>query len=131
MLADLEVVGLDALLRGGDRPGHELVLDRLTLLHPEALHDPLHALRTEDPQQVILERQVETRGAGVALSSGASAELVVHAPRLMALRADDVQPATLAHPGGPGPGDPSGVGKGARPVGRPRSHGVQPLFARI
>src|SRR5438093_876867 len=44
MLADLVVVRLHALLRRRDRARHELVLDRLALLHPEALHDLLDAL---------------------------------------------------------------------------------------
>src|SRR5204863_8671707 len=74
VLADLEVVRLDALLRGGDRPRHQLVLDRLALLHAESLHDPLDALRAEDPEQVVLEREVEARGARIALAPRASPE---------------------------------------------------------
>src|SRR5436190_692424 len=72
MLANLEVVVLDALLGGGDGARHELVLDRLALLHAQALHDPLDALAAEDAQQVVLEREVEVRGAGVALTARAA-----------------------------------------------------------
>src|SRR5712664_3482034 len=71
VLADLEVVVLDALLGGGDGARHELVLDRLALLHAEPLHDPLDALAAEDAQQVVLERQVEVGRAGVPLAPGA------------------------------------------------------------
>jgi len=79
VLADLEVVVLHALLGGGDGARHEPVLDRLAFLHPQALHDLLDPLAAEDPQQVVLEREVEVRRAGVALAAGATAELVVDA----------------------------------------------------
>src|SRR5438477_4742577 len=95
MLADLEVVVLDALLGGGDGARHELVLDRLALLHAQALHDPLDALAAEDAQQVVLEREVEVRGAGIALTARAAAQLVVDAAGFVTLRADDVQAAQL------------------------------------
>src|SRR5437773_2390695 len=95
VLADLEVVVLDALLGGGDGARHELVLDRLALLHAQALHDPLDALAAEDPQQVVLEREIEVRRAGVALAARAATQLVVDAARLVALGADDVQAAEL------------------------------------
>src|SRR6266403_2381815 len=95
VLADLEVVVLDALLGGGDGARHELVLDRLALLHAQALHDPLDALAAEDAQQVVLEREVEVRGAGVALTARAAAQLVVDAAGLVTLGADDVQAAEL------------------------------------
>src|SRR5205823_1304403 len=95
MLADLEVVVLDALLGGGDGARHELVLDRLALLHAQALHDPLDALAAEDAQQVVFEREVEVRGAGVALTARAAAQLVVDAAGLVTLGADDVQAAEL------------------------------------
>ena len=41
----------------------------------------------------VFERQVEARRARVALAAGAAAQLVVDAPRLVALGADDVQAA--------------------------------------
>ena len=43
--------------------------------------------------EVVLEGQVEARRARVALAAGAAAELVVDAPRVVALGADDVQAA--------------------------------------
>ena len=52
--------------------------------------DPVGA---EDPEQVVLEREVEARGARVPLPSRAAAQLVVHPAGLVALRADDVEPA--------------------------------------
>src|SRR5438034_7225863 len=93
MLADLEVVRLDALLGGGDGPGYQLVFDRLAFFHAEPLHDLLDALRAEDPQQVVLQRKVEARRARVALTARAPAELVVDTPRLVTFGADDVETA--------------------------------------
>src|SRR5439155_25321535 len=58
-------------------------------------HEAADAVRAEDAQQVVLEREVEARAAGVALAPRAAAELVVDAPGLVALGADDVEAAEL------------------------------------
>ena len=67
-------------------------LDRHAFFHAEPLHQALDALGAEDAQQIVLERQVEPRGAGIALASRAAAQLVVDAPRLVTLGAEDVRP---------------------------------------
>lgn len=54
----------------------------------------MYALLAEQAQKVVLERQVEAGLARVALPPGAAAQLVVDAPRLVALGADDAQPAS-------------------------------------
>ena len=65
------------------------------------------AVRGEHPHQVVLERQVEQRRAGVALATGPPAELVVDAARLVPLGAQHVEPAepddlvVLRHRSGP------------------------------
>ena len=69
------------------------VLDRHALFHAEPLHQAGDAVGAEDAHQVVFERQVEARRARVALPAGAAAQLVVDAPRLVALGADDVQAA--------------------------------------
>ena len=51
----------------------------------------------EQADEVVLAGEVEARLAGVALAAGAAAELVVDAARLVALGAEDVQAAELAH----------------------------------
>src|SRR5262252_3191611 len=56
---------------------------------PSSLFDPKIA------HQVVLEGEVELRAAGIALAAGAAAQLVVDAPRLVPLGADDVEPARL------------------------------------
>ena len=73
--------------------GDHAVLDRDALLHSEAPHDVLQAVRPEDAHQVVFEREVEAGGARVALPARTAAELVVDAARLVALGADDVEPA--------------------------------------
>ncbi len=93
VFADGEVLRFDLLLRARDGVGHHLVLDGHALFHAEPLHQPGDAVRSEDAHQVVFEREVEARRAGVALAAGAAAELVVDAARLVALGRDDVQPA--------------------------------------
>ena len=51
----------------------------------------MNALLAEQAQKVVLEREVEARLARVALPPGAAAQLVVDAPRLVTLGADDAQ----------------------------------------
>ena len=77
---------------------HEARLDRDVLLEAQALHEARDALRGEALHQVVVERQVEARRARVALAAGAAAELVVDPAALVALGADDVQPARLDDP---------------------------------
>src|SRR5437667_153648 len=93
MLADVEVVGLDLLLRVADGAGDQAMLDRHALFHPEPLHEPLHAVGAEDAQEVVLEREVEAGRARVALPAAAAAELVVNPARFVPLGAEDVEAA--------------------------------------
>ena len=93
VLAGLEVLLLDLLLRLLDLPGDHPALDRLPVLHAEARQESGHPLAAVDAHQVVLQRQEEPGGAGVALPAGPAAELVVDAPAVVPLGADDVQPA--------------------------------------
>ena len=63
----------------------------------EAVQDLVDPVAGEDADQVVLGRQEEARAARVALAAGAAAELVVDAAGLVALGADDVEAAELAH----------------------------------
>ena len=78
VLAGVEVHPLDLLLRALDRTRHPLVLDGLDL---ELVHQPADAVRrrAEDTHEVVLERDEEAAGAGIALAAGAAAQLVVDA----------------------------------------------------
>jgi len=97
VLADVEVVALDPLL---DRLDHASQHPRLECLVLEAstVHPRLEPLAAKAAHQLILERDVETAGARVTLASGAPAQLVVDAPRLVPLGPDDVEPALLPDP---------------------------------
>ncbi len=95
VLADVEVVRLDPLLRAADRAGHQRVLDDLALLDAQRSMMAGDALGAEEAHEVVLERQEEARRAGIALAAGAAAQLAVDAARLVALGAEDVQPAGI------------------------------------
>ena len=72
-------------------------LDGHVVFQAHALHQARDAVRREALHERVLEREVEARRARVALATGAAAQLVVDAPRVVALGADDVQPARLDH----------------------------------
>ena len=93
VLADVEVARLDLLLRLLQSLVDPGVRDRLAFLQPKLLQHAVHAVRAEDAHQVVFERQIELRAAGIALAAGAAAQLVVDAAALMALGADDVEAA--------------------------------------
>ena len=97
VLAHDEVLLLDLLLRALDLPREDLRLHRLVVRDLEALHDPLDPVAGEQAHEIVLAREVEARLAGVALAAGAAAELVVDAARLVALGAEHVEAAELAH----------------------------------
>jgi hypothetical protein len=101
LLADVEVVRLDLALGALDLAAEEAALDDLAFLHADPREQRLGLLRlAEDAHQVVFHRQVEAAGAGVALAAGTAAQLVVDAPRLVALGADDVQARRRRPPAG-------------------------------
>ncbi len=97
VLADVEVAGFDLLLRLLQRlvdPGMD---DGLAILEAEPRQHAVEPVGPEDPHQIVFQRQEELRTPGVALTAGTAAQLVVDAPRFMALRADDVEAAGPGH----------------------------------
>ena len=92
-----EILRFDGLLRGRDALGDHLAFDRHVFFHAQPQHQVLHALAAENAHQVVLQREIEARAAGIALASGASAKLIVDAARFVAFGADDVQAAQLHH----------------------------------
>src|SRR5207342_1444666 len=95
VLADVEVVRFHLALRAGDLLGDEAAFDDVVFLQAHARHRLLHPVGREDAHQVVFERQVEARGARIALAAGTATQLVVDAARLVAFGADDVQAAGL------------------------------------
>src|SRR5215217_1521661 len=54
--------------------------------------------RRTEPEQIVLEREVESRPARVPLSPGAAAELVVDPARFVSLGPHDIEPPKLRNP---------------------------------
>ena len=84
---------LDRLLCRLDAAADELRLNRDPFFHAQSLKQLRHPLFRENAHEVVFEREVEARGAGIALTTGASAQLIVDAAGFMAFRAENVQPA--------------------------------------
>jgi hypothetical protein len=94
----LEIVLLDALLRLLDGT----VQQRCSVpgLPPGPFSPSFHdAVGTEQPHQIVLQRNEKVRRAGVALARAAAAQLAVNAPRFVAFGAEHVQAADLRDAG--------------------------------
>src|SRR5690606_7494637 len=97
LLADVEVAAFDLALGLLDGIGDHAVLDRLALLHAQRLHEVLHPIGGEDAHEVVFQRQIEPAGTRVALTAGATTQLVVDTTGLMAFAGNDVQAAGVQH----------------------------------
>ena len=71
------------------------MLNGLATFHSQRLHEALDPVGSKNAHQVVLERQIEPGNPGVALSSGAPAQLVVDASGLMAFGAKNMQTPRL------------------------------------
>src|SRR5207244_11048590 len=89
--ADVEVAAFNLDLRLSDRPGHHARLDRRRIVEAQTCHEARDVVRGEDADEIVLQRAVEARASGVALAARAAAELVVDAPGLVPLGADDMK----------------------------------------
>ena len=98
VLAQLVVLALHLALRPLDGLRDHLRLDGHVLGQVEALHHRRDHPGGEETHEVVVEGEVEARGAGVALASGAATELVVDAAGLVALGAEDIEAAGSDHP---------------------------------
>ena len=97
VFAALEVLRFDGFLRGFDSVGDHLRLDGHALFHAQLFQQRGDPLLGEDAHEVVFQRQEESRSARVALAAGAAAQLVIDAPRLVPLRAQNEQPARPDH----------------------------------
>ena len=116
-LTDTEVILLHLLLGALDAAGDHGTLDTLALLEAELVHHLGDTFRTEETHELVLQRDVEDGGTGVALTAGTTTQLAVHTARLVALGTDDGETAsgldlgaefdistTTSHVGGDGHG---------------------------
>ena len=95
VLSNVEIAALDlllGLLQSLVDPG---VDDRLVLLEAELGQHRIHALGAEDAHQIVLQGQIEFRAAGISLTAGAPAQLVVDAARFVSLRGQNVKATGL------------------------------------
>ena len=97
VLARFEVLRFDGLLRALDALGDHLGLDGHALFHAQPFQQRTDPLLGEDAHQVVFKREVEARFAGIALAAGAPAKLIVDAPRLVPLGAEDEEAAGRDH----------------------------------
>ena len=97
-LAALEVLTLQTLLRRFDGVGKKLCVDRSVLVDTHFADHVDDALASEQTHKVVLERQAEARGAGVALTSRTAAELVVDTAAFMTLGAENKESADFGDP---------------------------------
>src|ERR1700735_1364790 len=100
-LSDQEVLFLHLLLSLLNLLGEHASLDRLLvalLVHPtQAVEDLVDAVAREQPHEVVLGREEEATLPGIALATRAPAQLVVDAPRLVALSAADEHDSLTHH----------------------------------
>src|SRR6185295_1262182 len=69
--------------------------EHLAFLGAHPVHQPGDSIRPEQPHQIVFQREEELRCPRITLPAGAAAELAIDAPRLVTLRADDVEAAAL------------------------------------
>ena len=70
-----------------------LRFDGHAFFHAQTLKQIRDPLFGEDAHQVIFQREIKARGAGIALAAGASAKLVIDAARFVTLGAENMQAA--------------------------------------
>jgi hypothetical protein len=71
-LRDSKFCAFDGLLRALDALGDHLRLDGHAFFHAQPLQQRAHPLLGEDAHQVVFEREIEARLAGIALAAGAA-----------------------------------------------------------
>ena len=97
VLTDGKIASLDALLCAFDGLGEYTRLNRHVFVYLEHIHHIVDALAAEQSHKVILKRNVESAGTGVALTSRTATELIVDTSRLVTLGTDDEQTACSSY----------------------------------
>ena len=97
VLTDAEVILLDLLLCVLDAASNHAVLNHLAILEAKAVHHSGNTLAGEESHQLVLDADEEDTASWVALTTGTSAELTVHATAFMTFCADDGQATCRFH----------------------------------
>ena len=66
--------------------------DAFIFFQAKLLQHAIHTVGAENAHQIILQRQEELRPSGIALTTGAAAQLIVDAAAFMAFRTDYIEP---------------------------------------
>ena len=98
VLSDIEVVALHLGLGALYGLAHHGMLDRDVFVKLDSLQNALDAVAAETAHHVVLERHIEAGAPRVTLAPGASPQLIVDAPCLVTLGADNVQSTQPHHP---------------------------------
>ena len=77
VFARVEVVRFDFALCAFDLFGDHTRFDGFIFAHAETRHHGGHTFASEDAHEIVVEGDVEATGTGVALTAGATAQLVV------------------------------------------------------
>ena len=93
----LEVAALDRALRLLDGVGEHLMVKRGVLIDLHRVHKAGEPVGTEETHDIVRQRKVEAALAGVALTAGTAAQLVIDTAGLVALGAKDEEAADGAH----------------------------------
>src|SRR3989344_8450610 len=93
MLARVEIETLYLLLRFLKRTSNHFIFYRFVLGNVKTPHHLLDGIYGKNAHQGILERNKKLCSAGIALPSGAPAQLIVYAPSVMPFGAEHKQAA--------------------------------------
>jgi predicted cupin superfamily sugar epimerase len=73
------------------------MVDGLSFFHPHLHHEVFEVFSAEQAHKVVVQGDKKSAAPGITLASGTAPELVVDAPALVALRAQNVEPPGGAH----------------------------------
>ena len=73
--------------------------DRLAFFKAKFHQHAVHTFGAKNAHQIILQRQVKLRSAGIALATGTTAQLVINPAAFVALCPNDVKPISGKHLG--------------------------------
>ncbi len=98
LFALIIVARLDLFLGGLDRFRHPFRRrQRLAVLEVRTQHLGEERIGPEYAQQIVVEAEVEARQAGIALTPGTTAQLIVNTPAFVAFGGEDEQAAGVLH----------------------------------
>ncbi len=93
----IKVMTLYALLRFFKRTRYHLAFDWRCVIDAKRVHHALHAIRSENTHQIIIERHKELRASRIALSASTTTKLIVDTTRFVALCSNDMQATETTH----------------------------------